>query len=108
MNNRSRLPGGRFMRIQWVAASLLLLSFRSFAAGAPMTLDVDATELPRKILHAKLVIPAKPGPLKLFYPKWIPGEHAPSGPINDLAGIQIKAGGKSVPWKRDDLDMYAI
>src|SRR5215213_3570429 len=93
-----------------VASLCLLLSVQAFAADgpAPMTLDVDATDFPRKIIHARLVIPAGPGPLKLFYPKWIPGEHGPTGPINDLAGIQIKAGGKAIPWKRDDLDMYAI
>jgi predicted metalloprotease with PDZ domain len=87
----------------------LVLNARAFAAGAaPMTLDVDATDFPRKVLHARLVIPAKPGALKLYYAKWIPGEHGPTGPVNDLAGIQIKAGGKNIPWKRDDLDMYAI
>ena len=93
-----------------IASLVLLLPVLTFAAdgGAPMTLDVDATDFPRKVLHARLVLPAKPGALKLYYPKWIPGEHGPTGPINDLAGIQIKAGGKTVPWKRDDLDMYAI
>jgi predicted metalloprotease with PDZ domain len=74
----------------------------------PLTLLVDATDAPQKILHAKLVIPAKPGPLTLFYPKWIPGEHAPTGPIADLAGIKITAGGKALPWRRDEVDMYAL
>src|SRR3974390_3453064 len=54
----------------------------------PMELSVDATEAPRKLLHARLVIPASPGPLTLCYPRWIPGEHAPSGPITDLAGLK--------------------
>jgi predicted metalloprotease with PDZ domain len=73
-----------------------------------ITLSVDATEAPRRILHAKLVIPAKPGPLTLFYPKWIPGEHGPTGPISDLAGLRLAADGKPIPWRRDDADMYAF
>jgi predicted metalloprotease with PDZ domain len=71
-------------------------------------LDVDASEAPRKLYHARLVIPVEPGPITLFYPKWIPGTHGPSGPIADLAGLKIQAGGKAVQWKRDDIDMYAF
>src|SRR5206468_1678666 len=74
----------------------------------PVTLDLDASEVARKILHVKLVIPAHRGALTLYYPKWIPGEHAPTGPITDLAGLKLSAGGKSVAWKRDDADMYAF
>jgi len=82
----------------------------SGAAGASgtITLAVDATEAPRKIFHARLTIPAKPGPLTLLYPKWIPGEHGPSGPIADLAGLRISAGGKPIPWRRDTTDMYTF
>ncbi len=71
-------------------------------------LDVNATEAPRKIIHAHLVIPAKPGPLTLYYPKWIPGNHGPSGPINDLTGLKVRAGEHTIPWRRDDVDMYAF
>ena len=80
----------------------------ALAAPPPMTLDVDATEFPRRILHARLTVPASPGALTLYYPKWIPGEHGPTGPVTNLAGIQIKAGDKTIPWRRDDADMYAI
>src|SRR5204863_396163 len=31
-----------------------------------------------------------------------------SGPIADLSGLKIQAGGKSVPWRRDDVDLYAF
>lgn len=76
---------------------------------APITIEVDAREAPRKILHARLVIPVtKPGPLTLLYPKWIPGEHGPTGPITDLAGLTVKAGTKRIPWRRDDVEMYAF
>ncbi|HXS68610.1 MAG TPA: M61 family peptidase, partial [Candidatus Polarisedimenticolia bacterium] len=48
------------------------------------------------------------GPLTLVYPKWIPGEHGPTGPITDLTGLKISADGKSIPWRRDAEDNYAI
>jgi predicted metalloprotease with PDZ domain len=77
-------------------------------ALGPITIAVDATEAPRKILHARLSIPATPGPLTLMYPKWVPGEHGPTGPITDLAGLKLSAAGKPIPWRRDDVEMYAF
>ncbi len=71
-----------------------------------ITLAVDATEAPRKIFHSHMTIPAVPGPLTLYYPKWIPGEHAPTGPVQDTAGLFFTSGGKTIPWRRDTLDMY--
>ena len=76
--------------------------------AAPIRLDVDATDAARSLLHAKLHIPATPGPLTLFYPKWIPGEHMPSGPINDLTGLEMSANGKPIEWQRDAENMNAF
>jgi predicted metalloprotease with PDZ domain len=76
--------------------------------AAPILLEVDASEAPLKFYHARLTLPVEPGPLTLYYPKWIPGTHGPSGPIADLAGLKMQAGGKAVPWKRDDVDMFAF
>ena len=73
-----------------------------------ITLSVDATEAPRKLFHARMTMPVAPGPLTLVYPKWIPGEHGPTGPIVNLAGLKLTAGGKTIPWRRDDVDMYAF
>jgi len=53
-------------------------------------------------------MPVKAGPLTLYYPKWIPGEHGPTGPISDLAGLKFEGGGKTIPWKRDLLDVYTF
>ena len=81
------------------------------AAKAPaptITLAVDATETPRKIFHAKLTIPATPGPLALYYPKWLPGEHGPTGPIQDLAGLKFTANGETLAWRRDLLDGWTF
>jgi predicted metalloprotease with PDZ domain len=78
------------------------------ASQPPISLSVDATEAPRRILHAKLRIPAPPGTLTLLYPKWIPGEHGPTGPIQNVAGITITAGGRVLQWSRDGEELYAI
>ncbi|PYS02521.1 MAG: peptidase M61 [Acidobacteria bacterium] len=86
----------------------VLISAVPSAFALPMTLRVDATEAPRKIYHVELNIPAAPGPVTLFYPKWIPGDHAPSGPVNDLAGLSISAAGRSLIWKRDSVELFAF
>lgn len=78
------------------------------AQGAPITLSVDLTEAPRRILHATEVMPVTAGPLTLVYPKWIPGEHGPTGPIENLAGLVMTAGGQRVEWQRDKVDMFAF
>ncbi len=78
------------------------------SAATPITVTVDATDAPRKILHAHLTIPVQPGDVTLLYPKWIPGEHEPSGPIDNLAGLVIQANGQTLTWVRDSLNMFAI
>ena len=77
-------------------------------ASAPIHLSVDLQDAPRRIFHAKLDLPAQPGPLKLYFPKWIPGEHAPDGPIADLVGLKFTAAGKPLAWRRDDVDHVYI
>jgi predicted metalloprotease with PDZ domain len=78
----------------------------AFSQSTPIQIHVDATDAPRRLLHATLQFPVKPGPTSLLYPKWIPGEHGPTGPIEDLAGIKITANGKPLPWRRDDVNIY--
>jgi predicted metalloprotease with PDZ domain len=77
-------------------------------AAPRITVLVDATEAPRKIFHARLTIPAPPGTLTLYYPKWIPGEHGPTGPIQDLAGLTFTANGQTLKWRRDLLDGWTF
>ena len=77
-------------------------------ANAPATLTVDAREAPRNIFHAHLTLQVAPGPLTLVYPKWIPGEHGPTGPLVQVAGLELKANGQTIAWQRDGVDMYAI
>ena len=88
---------------------LAVSAVSSWCATPPIvTLFVDATTAPRKIFHASLKIPASAGDLTLYYPKWIPGEHAPDGPINDLAGLKFTAAGQTLKWRRDTLDGFTF
>jgi predicted metalloprotease with PDZ domain len=72
-------------------------------------LSVDATDLDRRIFRVRETIPlAQAGPVTLLYPKWLPGNHAPNGPLNDLAGLVIRANGQAVAWRRDPVDVFAF
>jgi predicted metalloprotease with PDZ domain len=87
---------------------LMVLSAATLTAHAQITLTVDLTDAPRKLLHATETLAVQPGPLTLVYPKWIPGEHMPSGPIDNQAGVFITtASGQPLKWQRDLVDMNA-
>ncbi|HTD56416.1 MAG TPA: hypothetical protein VK670_13590, partial [Silvibacterium sp.] len=87
---------------------LVTAATSAVAQISPIHVTVDVTDAPRKMLHASLSIPVQPGPLTLIYPKWIPGEHGPTGPIDNLAGIVILANGNELSWRRDDVNMFAF
>ncbi len=93
--SRSRLRSLLFF------ASLLLLTTSVALAGETISLTVDATKTPQKLLRSHEVIPVKPGPLTIYYPKWIPGEHGPAGPISSVTGLKFEGNGKVIPWERD-------
>jgi len=88
----------------WFALVLCLVATSVLAA--PIVIRVDATQASSNVLHAHLTIPVHPGPLALFYPKWIPGEHGPTGPINGLTGLKFTVNGTAIPWHRDPVEMY--
>ncbi len=81
---------------------------RAEKAQAPIDLHVDMTRAPQRILHARLAMPVEPGPLTLLYPKWMPGEHGPTGPVAELVGLVISAKGEPIPWNRDSRDMFTF
>jgi predicted metalloprotease with PDZ domain len=81
------------------------------AAGAaaqrtPIQVVADLRDAPRKIYHAEVDLPVTPGPLTLTTPRWIPGNHRPTGPVSDITGIVFSIDGKAIDWRRDDVDMY--
>ena len=88
--------------------TLVAVAVLSGATGAQIKIAVDASDVSRHILHSRITMPAKPGPMTVVYPKWIPGEHGPTGPIIDVAGLKFSAGGMTIPWQRDLNDMYSF
>jgi len=103
---RCRLRSGLFLAL-FIVPVLVLTASVAFAAET-ISLTVDATKTPQKLLRSHEVIPVKPGPLTIYYPKWIPGEHGPNGPISSVTGLKFEAGGKTIPWKRDLLDVFTF
>jgi len=98
------------LRLWFLSISLLaILPLAAFAQPAEtISLNVDATHTQDKMLYVHEVIPATPGPMTIYYPKWIPGDHSPDGPISDLTGLKFTADGKVVPWTRDLLDVFTF
>ena len=81
--------------------------FACAAAGqGVIELEVDAREAPQRLIHVRETLPVSAGPLALLYPKWIPGEHGPTGPIADVVNLRIRAGQNILPWKRDSTDLF--
>jgi predicted metalloprotease with PDZ domain len=97
----------------WIALTVVSLIFslvpaQSQDAQKSVRVSVDLREATKHIFHAKLTFPVTAGSLTLVYPKWIPGEHAPIGPIVNLTGLFFRVGGKEIEWRRDDVDMFAF
>jgi predicted metalloprotease with PDZ domain len=100
------------------ATALLLWTAGPSAASVPaasgrpypgeIILMVDATDTQRRVIHVQQTIPVKAGPLTLLYPRYIPGMHAPNGPIERLAGLSIRANGAALRWQRDTAELHAF
>jgi predicted metalloprotease with PDZ domain len=71
-------------------------------------LQVDATDLDHRVFRVRETLPVTPGPLTLYYPQWLPGNHGPTGVITQLAGLKISTGGQPLAWRRDPLAAYAF
>ncbi|MEQ1884318.1 MAG: M61 family peptidase [Bryobacteraceae bacterium] len=101
----------------WLALACLATPL-AWAQTGVLRLDVDATDAPRRLIHAKLNVPLSvvtrgvspygSRTVTLLYPKWIPGEHEPSGPIADVVRLRVSAHGESIPWRRDAKNLYAF
>ncbi|MDQ3282722.1 MAG: M61 family peptidase [Acidobacteriota bacterium] len=85
--------------------SLLLLATTTLTAQT-IQVTVDATDAPRKVFHAHEVVQATPGPMRLAYAKWIPGEHGPTGPVVNMVNFRVSANGQPIAWTRDPQNMY--
>ncbi len=95
----------KFIFAPIVAVSALALALPA-TAQQPIKITADLTEAPRKLYHAEIDLPVKPGPNSFTTPQWIPGNHRPTGPVEDITGVVFTADGKPLPWRRDDVDLY--
>ncbi len=107
----------------WTLIALLLVPATGLAAADPrvipaprdvpyapgtLTLHVDATDLDHRVFRVHETIPVSAGSLVLFYPQWLPGNHAPTGPIALMQGLVITAASRSLAWRRGPVGMYAF
>ena len=96
------------------AVALLMLAATATNAGAQvasapaMKLFVDETQAYRRIAFVHEEIRVQPGRVALAYPRWIPGEHGPTGPIRNLAAVQVHSANLTLPWTRDPDDINTI
>jgi predicted metalloprotease with PDZ domain len=99
----------RILRLHPVCLVLLVAALARpgiHAQGTPILIVADLTDAPRKLFHADVDLPVTPGPVTLTTPKWIPGHHMPSGPVEEITGVVFTANGQTLPWRRDDVDLY--
>jgi len=89
-----------------VSLLVALVLPNALAQKTPIEITADLTDAPRKLYHAEIDLPVKPGPLTLITPEWIPGTHMPIGPAQEITGVVFTADGKTIPWRRDDVNLY--
>jgi predicted metalloprotease with PDZ domain len=93
------------LRTPLLLAAAIALSAPAFSQ-TPIRITADLTEAPRKLYHAEIDLPVKPGPATFITPEWIPGNHRPTGPVADITGVVFTANGKPLYWRRDDQNLY--
>ncbi len=81
---------------------------RDVSYAGRIALQVDLTDIDRRVFTIRERIPVKPGRVTLLYPQWLPGNHAPRGPIEQMAGLEFRSAGQRLAWQRDPLDVYAV
>jgi len=92
------------------AASANVAAPRALAgAGPTLGIEVDARDLPRRLVHTRIQVPCQPGELRLWFPKWVPGTHGPYGPIQNVGGLYLETPeGKRLDWRRDEVELCRI
>jgi predicted metalloprotease with PDZ domain len=103
------MPIRRSLILVLTALFLKLAPANLLADGPTLQIEVDARELARRLVHAEIRIPCQPGPLKLWYPKWIPGCHGADGPLQNVGGFRVETtDGKPLRWKRDEVELFCV
>lgn len=103
------IAGATAAGVAWAdAADAHISPPRDTAYPGTIQIAVDASDTRQGIFRVHEVVPVRGGELTLLYPKWIPGNHSPSGPVAMVAGLTIEANGRRLEWKRDEYDVYAF
>ena len=105
---RSAVLAAVWLALGAVGQPLPIPAPRDVAYAGVIALEVDASDVVRGIVRVRERVPVVAGPVTLLYPEWLPGKHAPRGPINLLAGLEVRAGGALVEWRRDPVNVYAF
>ena len=87
---------------------LVALLFSASLNAQTVRVRVDLTDAPQNLFHSTVTLPATSASMTFVYPKWIPGNHRPSGPIANVAGLHFRVNGQEIPWKRDPVEMYSF
>lgn len=96
---------------------MLLFALVDLAGAAPpggtaareIDVEVDARDLPRRLIHTSVQVACRPGRLALWYPKWIQGTHGQSGPLASIAGLRLEdQEGRTIRWIRDDVELFRV
>ena len=95
-------------RPQPVAIANTIPAARDVPYRGTITLAVDASDVARGVFTVAETIPVGPGPLVLLHPEWLPGDHAPQGATDKIAGLTITGAGRPLAWRRDTVDVHAF
>jgi predicted metalloprotease with PDZ domain len=99
-------------RIAWGLGLTLAVALGNVHAAIPVaqdvelagaiTLHVDATDIDHRVYHVTERVPVTGAEMTLLYPRWLPGNHSTTGPIELLAGLQVRTeDGTRLEWQRD-------
>ena len=102
------MPCSRCRLLAAILVSSVFMAAHAANGAAAASVEVDARDAPRGIERVHLVLPVKPGKLTLLYPKWLPGEHSPDGPIGGISALKFSSNGQAIVWQRDADNMYAF
>jgi predicted metalloprotease with PDZ domain len=105
-STRSTHSIGSLMVNRVALACLLAAASSALAQQTPIRITADLTDAPRKLFHAEIDIPVHPGPTAITAAPRIPGHHATKHTDNDITGLVFTAAGQTIPWRRDDVDLY--
>jgi len=93
-----------------VALPASLPDAQDVAYPGTITLDIDATDNVRNLYRVTQTFPVERGASELILqlPEWLPGNHGPKGPLNQIAQISFAVDGQPATWTRDPVEVFAF